>query len=200
MKNIVPFSKFQFRVMFIKSPGAFLLSLFLTLLHGVCCLGPILSISFIPFFFITGGAAYKLYLTAFQIAFTAFLLGGLGWRFSGGNRRAQGWWEGFFSVAPLLVSLAGLAIAWLEPFKTEQQRLAEQQFIFFKTNRTARIQMTEAYEPEKLRVDLRQVAGVRKVRFQDNGRLVEIHFDTTQSSEALISTELDEKGYCFKSL
>lgn len=112
------------------------------------------------------------------------------------------WKKGFHSrmqavsyVIGWFIALSGLVINRWEPFKREEQILAEQHFERFKFQRQLRVDLTGAYNEEKLLADLHQIEGIRKESIGLEKHVVTLSYHKEKVSAGEIFEVLKSKGY-----
>ena len=94
-----------------------------------------------------------------------------------------------------LIALSGLVISRWEPFKSEEQILAEQHFERFKSQRQFRVDLTGTYNEEKLLMDLHQIEGIRKESIGLEKHVVTLSYHKEKVSAGEIFEILRSKGY-----
>ncbi|HEV7379842.1 MAG TPA: hypothetical protein VGN64_08625 [Dyadobacter sp.] len=95
----------------------------------------------------------------------------------------------------LVVVLSGLFIGYAEPFKTENQRLAEAQFRLFQTHRQVTLQIAGDYDQTILRDILCSVNGVKSTRISFDENEVQLAYSSELTSKQEIVSQLKSKGY-----
>jgi hypothetical protein len=169
-------------------------SLLITLLHIACCLLPLLSLASLPLFD-TG------FLTRHQQVFTI-----LQWSlFIGLTGRLAAfyfWNKNFHSRAETLsyfcgwvIALSGLIINRWEPFKTEEQLMAEQHFERFRSQRQLRIDVNRRDNVQELLADLRSIDGVRKGSITLEPEGITLSYHKEKVSPEHILAVLRSKGH-----
>ena len=94
-----------------------------------------------------------------------------------------------------LIALSGLVISRWEPFKSEEQILAEQHFERFKSQRQFRVDLTGTYNEEKLLTDLHQIEGIGKESIGLEKHVVTLSYHKEKVSAGEIFEILRSKGY-----
>lgn len=168
------------------------LSIILTGLHISCCVIPLFSVAILSFFGFSNLIEYKPFLTVFQFAFLGYFgvkLVGQRLKFLQFHSESErlSYRIGFILLA------AGCAIGYLEPFKTENQKLAEQHFERFKNHRSVELVLSGTYDRERLLVDIDQINGVRKSKL--TGDSINISFVSGQTTSKQIIETLERHGY-----
>lgn len=165
----------------------------ITFLHVACCLVPLLSLASLPVFdtFLTG---HQRIFTILQWTIFFGLTGRL-FAFYYWNKSFHGRMEALSYLAGWMITLSGLVINRWEPFKTERQVLAEQQFERLRSQRQLRIDLTGGYNEETLIADLHRIDGVRKesISLEANELTLSYHKDKVSAGEIL--ELLKRKGY-----
>ena len=170
------------------------LTLLATFLHLSCCLLPLLSIAgtSLPYFdFFT---RYKTMLTVFQLLVTMYLLGKIVLDYTHIKPFCDVR-ERVIHFIGVTIAVAGLTISYYEPFKSEDQQLAEQQFLRFKSHRQLDIAISGDYDREKLLNDLVEIKGVKSNRIQITDGMVALTFQSNKTSRQEILENLRSKGY-----
>ncbi|MGG7662181.1 heavy-metal-associated domain-containing protein [Dyadobacter sp. BHUBP1] len=166
----------------------------ITLLHIGCCLLPLLSLASLPSFAAGFWGRHHLLFTILQWTMFLWLSGRLVgfyfWKKNFHSRR-----EAISYVIGWLIALSGLVINRWEPFKTEEQVLAEQHFERFKSHRQLRVDLTGTYNKDKLLTDLRQIEGVRKESIGLDKHAVTLSYHKGKVSDKEIFEVLKRKGY-----
>lgn len=169
-------------------------SLVVTFLHVGCCLLPLFSLLSLPLFNVSFLTSYQPFFTVLQWAIFIWLTGRLvAFRYWSKNFHSRT--EKLSYVAGWLIALSGLVINWWEPFKTEQQVLAAQQFERFKSQRQLSIELTGTYNKEELLADLHRIDGVRKVSIGLEAHTVNLSYHKEKVSAGEIFEVLKKKGY-----
>jgi uncharacterized membrane protein len=170
------------------------LTLLATFLHLGCCLLPLLSIAGTSFPYYDFFTRYKTMLTVFQLLVTMYLLGKIMLDqthikpFCDARERVIHW-------IGVVIAVVGLTISYYEPFKSEDQQLAEQQFLRFKSHRQMDISISGDYDHEKLLNDLAEIKGVKSNRIQISDGMVALTFQSNTTSRLEILENLRSKGY-----
>ncbi len=187
-------SKFPNLFMFTRSIFSVPLALFFSFLHIACCILPLLSLA-------AGSAANLIFLTRYKSVFTSIqllmfgfiltkLIGGYvkKWPFHGKLEKVS------YQISLVIVA-AGLLIGYFEPFKTEEQQIARQQFQLFKTHRKMEFTLTGTYDAQQLRKDMEAIGGVKPHKIEIRQQSVALVFRSDQVSGSEILRTLREKGY-----
>ncbi len=93
------------------------------------------------------------------------------------------------------IALSGLVINRWEPFKSEEQVLAEQHFERFKSQRQLRIDLENTGNVHELLADLREIDGVRKGSIALEPEAVTLSYHKEKVSPEQILAVLKSKGY-----
>lgn len=93
------------------------------------------------------------------------------------------------------IAISGLIINRWEPFKSERQVLAEQQFERFKSQRQLRIDLTGTYKEENLVAELSGIHGIRagSIGLESGSLTLSYHKEKVSAGE--IWAFLKRKGY-----
>ena len=97
----------------------------------------------------------------------------------------------------LLIAIGGMAVNHYEPFKSEKQKLAEQQFILFKNHRQLEVNLSGKYDQAALRKDLMNIKGIKSNRISIVNDTLGLTFQSNQVSSEEILRNLRSKGYSF---
>jgi len=168
------------------------LSVILTGLHISCCIIPLFSVAMVSYTGFANLTEYKPFFTVFQFV----SLGYFGARLAGQRvefLRFHSSSERLSYQIGFMLLAAGCVIAYLEPFKTENQKLAEQHFERFKRHRSVELVLSGAYDREKLQGDIDQINGVHKSKLV--GDSINISFVSGQTTSAEIIGTLERHGY-----
>lgn len=103
--------------------------------------------------------------------------------------------ETFSYVLGWFIALSGLIINRWEPFKSERQMLAEQQFERFRSHRQLRVELGGSCDGQKLIADLREINGVRDESIDLDASVVSLSYHKEKVSEDEILYVLRKKGY-----
>ena len=163
-------------------------------LHLSCCLFPLISIAAISGPYLDVLSSYKSVFIGIQYVVIFYLIIRLvldKFRL----KRFCGIGERVMHFASLAIAFAGLVLSTFEPFKTENQRLAEQRFELFKNHRQLHINLTDRCNYEKLRSDLADIKGVKsnRIKIADNRLL--LTFQSNRISRKEIVRILRDKGH-----
>jgi len=96
-----------------------------------------------------------------------------------------------------MIVITGTAISYYEPFKNENQKLAEQQFMLFKNHRQLEINLFGEYDEEALRKDLENMKGIKSNRISIDNDTLAVTFQSNEVSSQEILRNLRLKGYSF---
>jgi hypothetical protein len=170
------------------------ISLLTTSLHIACCILPLFSLAAGWAPHLQAFSNYKPIFTTFQILVLLYILVSLLSHYAGirtfANRRAQ-----LMALLSLFVVLIGLLIGYTEPFKTEQQRLAEQQFHLFKTHRQTTLHVGGNVDRLHLRTELAKLEGVKPKRISFDKAYVRLTYRSDMTSQSQIVDYLRSKGF-----
>jgi ABC-type multidrug transport system fused ATPase/permease subunit len=169
-------------------------SLIITILHIGCCILPLLSLASLPIFDTGFLARHQLMLTVLQWAVFIWLSGRLA-AFYFWNKNFHSRMERFSYLFGWFIALSGLVINRWEPFKSEEQILAEQHFERFKTQRQLRIDLARRGNVEELLADLREIDGVRKGSITLESKAVTLSYHKEKVSPEQILAVLKSKGH-----
>lgn len=178
----------------IRSTFTLPLTILATFLHLGCCLLPLLSIagtSLSHFDFFT---RYKTMLMVFQLGVAGYLVGRIVLD-QAGVKPFCGFRERIIHFVSMIIAMGGLTISYFEPLKSENQQLAEQQFLLFKTHRQMDINIAGDYDRERLLNDLVEIKGVKSNRIQMADGMVALTFQSNRTSRQEILENLRSKGY-----
>lgn len=98
----------------------------------------------------------------------------------------------------LVITVGGLVIGYREPFKTEEQILAEQHFERFRQSRQLDIHFLEHSGEQRLRTDLSGIDGIRKSSIKVAMPAVSLSYEKGRTSPDEIYQALKTKGYKFQ--
>ncbi|GGM73147.1 hypothetical protein GCM10010967_00860 [Dyadobacter beijingensis] len=170
------------------------ISFIITFLHIGCCILPLLSLASFSFFANGFLARHQLLLTALQWALFVWLTARLAfflfWKKNfHGRAETLSYFFGWF------IALSGLIINRWEPFKTEDQVMAEQHFERFRSQRQLRIDLTSQETANDLLADLRKIDGVRKGSIALEAQAVTLSYHKEKVSPEQILAVLKSKGH-----
>ncbi|USJ32269.1 hypothetical protein [Dyadobacter chenhuakuii] len=177
-----------------KSALSLPISIFVSLLHVGCCIFPLISIA-------VGSAArfeeltrYKPFFFGLQVLLLVYL-GVTLVRFYLGKRLFHSQFENWSYHIAFGIAIAGMILGVFEPFRTEQQVLAQQQFELFRTHRQIQLSVSGKYNSERLKEDITSIKGVKPTSVKINGHSVKATFQSNQVSSAQILKTLKKQGY-----
>lgn len=188
-ETIVPFTSPNMRSVYSLS-----FSLLITLLHIGCCVLPLLSLASVRVVNAAFLAEHQQIFNVMQWLLFVWLTGRLA-AFYFWNKNFHSRAEKLSYLLGWLIAMSGLLINWWEPFKSEQQILAEQQFERFKSQRELRIRLAGTYNKEDLIADLGEIEGVRKKSIRPETGIVTLSYHKDKVSEQQIYEVLRLKGY-----
>lgn len=169
-------------------------SLIITFLHIGCCILPLLSLASLPIFSTGFLSRYQQMFTVLQ--WTVFI--GLSARLAAfylWNKNFHSRTETFSYFFGWFIALSGLVISRWEPFKSDEQILAEQHFERFKSQRQLRIDLTRRGNVHELLTDLRAIDGVRKGSIAVESGAVTLSYHKEKVSSEYILAVLKSKGH-----
>ncbi|ACT95250.1 hypothetical protein Dfer_4047 [Dyadobacter fermentans DSM 18053] len=169
-------------------------SLIITSLHIACCILPLLSLASLPLFDQGFFARNQGLLSVLQWVLFVWLSGRL-FVFYFWNKTFHSRMETFSYVLGWFIALSGLIINRWEPFKSERQMLAEQQFERFRSHRQLRVELGGSCDGQKLIADLREINGVRDESIDLDASVVSLSYHKEKVSEDEILDVLRKKGY-----
>lgn len=169
-------------------------SFIITFLHIGCCILPLLSLASLPVFTTGFLNRHQLLLTVLQWTLFIGLTGRLAafyfWKKNFHSRtETLSYFLGWF------IALSGLVVNRWEPFKSEEQVLAEQHFERFKSQRQLRIDLTHPDNVQELLADLREIDGVRKSSIALESEAVTLSYHKEKVSPEQILSVLKSKGH-----
>ncbi|KAA0992611.1 hypothetical protein [Dyadobacter aurulentus] len=180
--------------MFLKSIFSLPLVLLVSLLHAGCCIFPLVAVA--------AGAAgnfnafvqHKPLFLSLQLATLVYVGLRLTLHYIG-KSSFHNRVEKFSYQAGFLIGIAGLWIGYTEPFKTETQVIAQDQFRFLQAHRKLELAIDGQYDAEKLKKDLTLMEGIRPGRIQIRDSVVSVIFRKEKISQSEIIRTLRSKGY-----
>jgi copper chaperone CopZ len=180
--------------MFSKSAATVPVAVFFSFLHVGCCILPLItvtagSITYLGFF-----REHKSVFMFIQLVMLAYISVKLLRSYLGKNQ-FHGAAEKIAYLISLAITFAGLLIGYYEPFKTQDQKIAQQQFEFFKSHRQLEFDLSGSYDHNRLREDILQIYGVKPNRIRIHNKTVAVTFQSDKTSEPEILAALKEKGY-----
>jgi len=180
--------------MFLKSILGLPLALVASLLHVGCCIFPLIAAAAGTAGNFSAFVQYKPIFLALQLA-TLFYVGS---RLAMHYMRRSSFHsrlEKFSHQAGFLIGIAGLWIGYTEPFKTETQVIAQDQFRFLQAHRKLELAINGQYDAEKLKKDLTAIEGIKPGRIQIRDSAVSVIFRKEKISRSEIIRTLRLKGY-----
>lgn len=177
------------KISFVKSVYSLLVSFLAVLLHSLCCLLPVLSVT-TSASLLTLLLPYKSSLLFVQVLTIIYLI----YRVFQ-NRRKNPEHSHYLDTVMLIIAIAGFVFSYLEPFKTERRVLAERQFALFKSNRSLTIQFRDNRVAEFAAKDLREISGIRKVRISNQE--IQVSYNVEQIKREKIIDILRVRNYRF---
>jgi hypothetical protein len=177
-----------------KSVYSLPISLFFSVLHIGCCLLPLLSATAgsLPYFNIL--TRYKSLFTVIQLLLLVYFVAVLV-KYYMGRKSFHNRTERIVMHLSLIIVVVGLLIGYFEPFKSENQRIAEQQFAFFKNHRRIEITFLNEYDPNGVEQEVRKISGVRAGRVTAAANSVVLTYRSDQTTRKIILEHLENKGY-----
>ncbi|WP_149243015.1 heavy-metal-associated domain-containing protein [Dyadobacter sp. 32] len=170
------------------------ISLLVSILHVGCCIFPLISIAVGSASRFEGLTRYKPFFLGLQVLLLIYLSITLV-RFYLGKHFFHSQFENWSYHVAFGIATAGLFIGLLEPFRTEQQMLAQKQFELFRTHRQIELSVSGKYNSEQLKEDITSINGVKPTSVQINGTYVRATFQSNQVSSDSILAALREQGY-----
>lgn len=170
------------------------LTILATFLHLGCCLLPLLSIAGMSLAHFDFFTRYKAMLMVFQLGIAGYLVGKIVLDQTG-VKPFCGLKERVIHFISMIVAIVGLTISYYEPFKSENQQLAEQQLLLFKTHRQMNIYIIGDYDYKRLLNDLAEIEGIKSKRIQITDGRVALTFQSNRTSREEILENLRSKGY-----
>jgi hypothetical protein len=170
------------------------LTFIITSLHIGCCILPLLSLASLPVFANGFLARHQLLLTALQWTVFIWLTGRLA-AFYFWNKNFHSRTETFSYFLGWFIALSGLVINRWEPFKSEEQVLAEQHFERLKSQRQLRIDLPSPDNVQELLTDLEEIDGVRKGSIALESEAVTLSYHKEKVSAEQILEMLKNKGH-----
>lgn len=180
--------------MYFKSVISLPVAALVSLLHVGCCV--------LPMFTIAAGAAghfaffdqYKsvfLCLQLLALAYTSWAL--LRDRF--GKKPFHGKVERIAYQLSFVITAAGLWAGYAEPFKSENQEIAQAQYLFIRQHRNLDLDIRNAFDAENLRKELIAIDGIKPARIRIADTNVQLTFRKDKISGAQIIRLLETRGY-----
>jgi heme exporter protein D len=185
--------------MYLRPVYSLSISVLLTFLHIGCCVLPFLSI-------ISVSVAHTGFLSKYQDVFEVLqwlvmvsLSGRLvAFHFFGRNFHNR--LEMYSYYISLVITVAGLVINYMEPFKTEKQVLAEAHFERFRQHRQLNIELIGYADENQLRKDLQDIEGIKRVSVNLDMLAVQVSYQNDRITPPEIFEVLREKGYVLKDM
>ncbi|TDE10838.1 hypothetical protein [Dyadobacter psychrotolerans] len=180
--------------MILKSISSLCVALLIWFLHLGCCLIPLLAATAGLFPSFAPLMPHKTVFTLLQLSVFIYISIRLAryyfWRAYFHSRLEKRSFQFGF-----LIAVASLLMGYYEPLKTEEQRIAQQQFAFFKTHRNLQIRILGDYDSVRLQEDILLIKGVKTSRIQIPGSTYCLTFQSKLVSKAEILFSLRQKGY-----
>jgi copper chaperone CopZ len=170
------------------------ISFIMSLLHVGCCLFPWISIAAGSASHFNGLIRYKPLFLVLQILLVIYL-SILLVRFYLGKYSFHNRLENWSYHIAFATALAGLIIGVFEPFRSEQQIMAQKQFELFKTHRQIELKVSGEFNSDKFREDIISIKGVKPTSVKISGTSVLATFRSNQVSPVQIVTTLRKQGY-----
>ncbi len=177
-----------------KSALSLPISIFVSLLHVGCCIFPLISIAVGSASRFDGMTRYKPLFLGLQVLLLIYLCVSLV-RFYSGRHFFHSQFENWSYHIAFAIAMAGLLIGLFEPFRTEEQKLAQQQFELFRTHRQIELSVSGKYDRQQLKEDLTSIKGIRPASVKINGSYVKASFQSDKVSSLVILAALREQGY-----
>lgn len=181
-------------LMIIKSISSLSVVVILSFAHVACCLMPLFAIASgsVPYFYAL--KPYVALFTGMQLFMVLFIGIRLALAFVGRARFHTQLEKVSYQIG-MMVAVTAVAIGHFEPFKTENQKIAEQQFQFFKSHRSLHLDIAGSYDSELLRSDISKIRGIRSSRIPDEQNTFSITYQIDLISKAQVLHILRQNGY-----
>ena len=180
--------------MFLKSVSSLSLVLILSILHTACCLIPLLAVTANSVAYFSELIQYKPVFTILQIFAVAYI-GIRLLKYHRGSISLHSRLSKFALHVSFVIALASLLIGYYEPFKTENQVIAEQQFQFFRAHRQLALDISGNYNASELKEDISGMEGVKPNTVKINHATISLTFQSSKTTKSRILQRLAEKGY-----
>ena len=189
--------KFFIDRMTFKSVYSLPISLFVSVLHIGCCILPLLSATAgsLPYFNIF--TRYKSHFTVIQLLLLVYLFAVLV-KYYMGRKSFHNRTERIVMHLSLVIVVLCFLIGYFEPFKPENQRIAEQQFAFYKNHRRIEITFLTEHDPNSVEQAVSKISGVRPGRVTATANSVVLTYRSDQTTRKIILEQLENKGYKVK--
>lgn len=180
--------------MILKSISSLSVVLILSFAHVGCCLIPLFAIASgsMPYFYAL--KQYSAIFTGMQLFMVVFM----GIRLAGvylGNARFHTLFEKVSYQIGMFVAVSALFVSYYEPFKTENERIAEQQFQFFKSHRSLQFDIAGHYDSDSLKSDVLRIRGVKTSRISEQQNTFSVTYQIDMVTREQILQLLRQKGY-----
>lgn len=169
-------------------------SVVVTLLHISCCLVPLVSIASLSFVNTRFLAEHQMFFQILQWGVLLWLSGRL-LAFYIFDKHFHNRTEMISYCLSWLIAATGLAVDYREPFKNENQILAEQHFERFRNHRQLNIRLAVSCDAEQLQGDLACIEGVRKGSVDVKADAVTLSYHKKVVTPDHIYAVLRAKGY-----
>ena len=177
-----------------KSALSLPISIFVSLLHVGCCVFPLISVAIGSASRFEALTRYKPFFFGLQVLLLVYL-GVTLVRFYSGKRLFHSQFENWSHHIAFGIAISGMILGLYEPFRTEQQVMAQQQFELFRTHRQIELSVSGKYNSEQLKEDITSIKGVKPTSVRINGSSVKATFQSNQVSSGKILAALQEQGY-----
>jgi len=167
-----------------------------TLLHISCCLLPLFSLASTSLPYLNFFTRYRALFAWIQFAVVFYLLV----KIVLDQTRIKSFChktDRIIHMTSLVIAVCGIGINHYEPFKTENQKLAEQQFMLFRNHRQLEINLSGVYDKEALKKDLMEMKGIKSNRIEISNDTLALTFQSNLVSSQEILSNLRSKGYSF---
>jgi len=180
--------------MILKSISSLFVVVLISIVHAGCCLLPLFAAAagYLPYF--AGLLQYKTALTFIQLSILIYI-GIRLFRYYFRKALFHSRLERASYQLGFLISVLSLYLGYFEPFKTENQRIAQQQFQFFKAHRHVEFGIAGKYDSRRLRKDIVLIDGIKADRVQIKDTTFSVTFQTKLISQDKIFNILRQKGY-----
>ena len=169
-------------------------SLLVSLLHIGCCLFPLLTIVLGSVSWFGTFALYKPIFTVLQVLMSGYLAIVLARNYLG-TAKFHSQLEKYGYLSAFIIAVAGLLIGIFEPFRSENQRIAQQQFEIFKTHRQIELRVGGNFDSEKLKETIIAIEGVRPASVTVGSAVASCTFKSTEVTPGEIVARLESEGY-----
>jgi len=182
---------------FMRSVYSLSFSVVVTLLHIGCCVLPLASVASLSILDARFWAEHQMFFQILQYGVMLWLTGRLlAYYIFGKNFHSRT--ELISYCSGWLIAAAGLLINYHEPFKSENQILAEQHFERFRNHRQLTIRLGVPYDAGVLRDALQGIDGIRKGSVSIGTSAVTLSYHKHLVTPDHIYEALRAKGYVLR--